>query len=136
METAVRLDTVGQRAPVDFDAVGVQVSQRSHEFIAVFNFEGDLLDEPLPLSLGLGDIDPGGGHANDEVMVRVVETQKGDFRAIGTLAAAGHLATQYLRVEFERPFKVRYEDAHVSNSFQLDTHARFPPCEIEFHHGG
>jgi hypothetical protein len=58
------------------------VSQCSHELIAVFNFEGDLLDEPFPLPLGLGDIDPCGGRAHDEVMVRVVETQKGDFRAI------------------------------------------------------
>jgi len=69
-------------------------------------------------------------------MVRVVETQKGDFRAIRILAAAGYLATQYRRVEFEGPFKVRDEDTHVSNSFQLDTDARFPPCEIECHHGG
>jgi hypothetical protein len=57
VQTTVRLDTVGQGTPVDLDAVGVQVSQRSHELIAVFHFEGDLLDEPFPLPLGLGDID-------------------------------------------------------------------------------
>ena len=79
VETAVRFDAVSQRAPVDFNTMGVQVSQCSHKLIAVFNFEGNLLDEPFPLSLRFGDIDPFGGRAHDEVMVRVVKPQKSNL---------------------------------------------------------
>jgi hypothetical protein len=60
-------------------------------------------------------------------VVHVVKAQESRLRTIGTLIAIGYRTPQHLGVEAERFLKIGYQNSHVSNAFNVDTHKSLPP---------
>ena len=122
VDVVVAFDAVGGGAVEDWDAVGVEVGEGAHKFVAVGDLEGDLLDEAGAGGDGGGDVDAVGGGGDDEVVVGFVEAEEGGLAAVGTLAVVGDLAAEDFGVEAEGAVEVGDEDAEVPDAFDLDTH--------------
>src|SRR6266850_5885881 len=60
-------------------------------------------------------------------MMHVVKAQEGCLRSVRALVAIRDPTPQHFGVETERAFEVRYQDSHMSDALQLDTHRSFPP---------
>src|SRR5215510_8705169 len=128
-EVATALDTVDQWSIDQLDTLGLQMSQGLEELVAVLDLKGDLLDEPLAWALR-SDIHAGRGGAEYNIVMHVVKTQESCLRAIRALVAIGDRTPQHLGIEAERSLEVGYQNPHVSNALNVDTHKPLPPCLV------
>ena len=125
LQVSAGLDAVSEGAADDLGAVGVNVGQSLHELIPVLHLKGHLLHQTGPPGNVLGNVHVVGGGGDDEVMVGFIEPQEGRLRSVGPTAPGRDLAAQDLCVKLERSLEIGYQDPHVSNAFDLNTHARF-----------
>src|SRR4029453_13462658 len=128
-EITTPLDTVNQRPIDQLDALGLQMGQGLEELVTVLDLKGDLLDEPLARALR-GHIHACRGGAEHHIVVHVVKAQESRLRAIRALVAIGDRTPQHLGIEAERFLEVGYQNPHVSNALNVDTHKPLPPCLV------
>src|SRR5918994_1059390 len=107
------------------------MGQGLEEGITVLDLKGDLLDQPLARASG-GHVHAWRGGADDEVVVHVVKAQKGRLRPVRALVAIGDPASQHLGIEAERALEIRYQNPHMSDALQLDTHGLFSSSTATF----
>ena len=114
LQVPAGLDAVSQRAADNLRAVGVDVGEGLHEFVAVLHLKGHLLHQAGVPRYVLRNIHAIGGAGDDEIVVGLVEPQESRLGTVGPLAARSYLAAQHLGVKLEGPLKIGNQNPNVS----------------------